>query len=500
MNPRVQGPLAVLLPRLIALLQRQSTLLNVPSEHSLTEDEQRALIVALEALLAGKELEQESRLISQCVSALRQIATHRYDYTLEIPPSLSRFEGLAAAIQFLARRLAAGVPSAAEGVVNADSLSGNAGVDVLPHAFLRTDHQGSIAYVNAAAARIIGQGLSAAQMLNRNLLDLLPPHYCLAMDGVTMRESLTAADFDQSQELLLGFDPPFGNVSFLAMRIDVPFVSTASTGTQGGVSNAAVIIDFCDVSAFEEAKRILLFDFKMGAGSDLASHIIHDINNPLTAIRGGVDIIGDIAKGPASDLPAINQFIPSIMDGCRRISGLMAGLQSVTRDSGALTPEPVSVAELVANIVNFTKAKLVARGITISANIPEDLMTLVNPAQLGQAVFLLLANSREATESLPQRWIKIEASRVAANLPPGIHRANAVNQECIEISVEDSGPGIAADIRSKVFRAFFTTKSAQGGKGLGLYFARRLAQLNSGELILDEASAHTRFVLRIPKI
>ena len=70
----------------------------------------------------------------------------------------------------------------------------------------------------------------------------------------------------------------------------------------------------------------------------------------------------------------------------------------------------------------------------------------------------------------------------------------------IEISVTDSGRGIAEDAQAKIFQPFFTTKDVGEGTGLGLSISREMITKHGGTLELDSASVHTRFVIRLPKL
>ncbi len=72
--------------------------------------------------------------------------------------------------------------------------------------------------------------------------------------------------------------------------------------------------------------------------------------------------------------------------------------------------------------------------------------------------------------------------------------------EHVVVEVADSGPGIAEDVRERVFEAFFTTKPAGEGSGLGLDNARRIVELrHHGTIGLETSPAGTTFAVRLPK-
>src|SRR6185312_14467202 len=73
---------------------------------------------------------------------------------------------------------------------------------------------------------------------------------------------------------------------------------------------------------------------------------------------------------------------------------------------------------------------------------------------------------------------------------------NTIDSSC-QIAISDSGPGIPADVREKIFTPFFTTKSR--GTGLGLPTAKRFIDAHNGQIVIDcPASGGTRVLVRLP--
>jgi signal transduction histidine kinase len=69
----------------------------------------------------------------------------------------------------------------------------------------------------------------------------------------------------------------------------------------------------------------------------------------------------------------------------------------------------------------------------------------------------------------------------------------------VEVQVEDDGPGVPADIRSKLFDLFFTTKAPGEGTGLGLAISRNIVvKKHRGEFDLESRDGCTRFTVRLP--
>jgi signal transduction histidine kinase len=68
----------------------------------------------------------------------------------------------------------------------------------------------------------------------------------------------------------------------------------------------------------------------------------------------------------------------------------------------------------------------------------------------------------------------------------------------IQLIITDSGNGIPPEIAKKLMTAFFTTKEIGKGTGLGLSISRKIIREHGGDLILDQTSKNTRFIIELP--
>jgi signal transduction histidine kinase len=97
----------------------------------------------------------------------------------------------------------------------------------------------------------------------------------------------------------------------------------------------------------------------------------------------------------------------------------------------------------------------------------------------------LLVNAIDATETLGEKWVKIDL---------------ADKGDQIELSITDSGSGIPKEVQDKMMQPFFTTKAVGSGMGLGLSISNGIIESHQGKLFLDTTSPRTRFVFLIPKV
>ncbi len=118
---------------------------------------------------------------------------------------------------------------------------------------------------------------------------------------------------------------------------------------------------------------------------------------------------------------------------------------------------------------------------------PERLAVLADGEQVRIALICLLRNAIEAAP--PEGWARLVLAE-----PGPVDR--------VEVVVEDSGPGPAAEQKSHLFDPFYSGRSAGRGRGLGLPIAWRLIRQQGGELHLEtpRQGVPTRFVLSLPRV
>ena len=120
------------------------------------------------------------------------------------------------------------------------------------------------------------------------------------------------------------------------------------------------------------------------------------------------------------------------------------------------------------------------------------------PDELNQVWTNLVHNAVQAMGDTGKLQIDIER---IVNLPssPDIDKRNPEYKgEYVSISIQDNGPGIPQEIKHKIFQAFFTTKPAGEGSGLGLHIIGKILEKHQGALFLDSVPGNTRFSVVIP--
>ncbi len=255
----------------------------------------------------------------------------------------------------------------------------------------------------------------------------------------------------------------FGRGDF---QVRVPAVGPGELGALGEAMNR-----MADELAQREQR--LLHNERMAAIGQLAAGIAHELNNPIGIMRGYLKTMT-----PGEDVQTLREEL-AILDEeaehCQRIAG---DLLSYAR-SGGLDLDELSMEDFVAETVRRF-AELSEEG-TPRVHVDfEPAQIRADGAKLRQVLLNLLRNARQA--SSPDAPIVVEG-----RLEDGFYR----------VTVEDTGAGIPAEDRERIFEPFFSRR--RGGTGLGLSVCQGIVQAHGGSIEADNAGGGgARFTFRIP--
>jgi signal transduction histidine kinase len=222
---------------------------------------------------------------------------------------------------------------------------------------------------------------------------------------------------------------------------------------------------------------------KMSSLGEMASGISHEINNPLTIIKGKAGTIRKILSNENPDLLKAQAELLKIEQTVNRISKIIKGLKSFSRNGTNDPKEPALLVNMIEDTLELCRERFHFREIELRIGNIADVLIESRPEQISQIILNLLGNSLDAIADLPKRWISID-SRTVDNM--------------VQIIVTDSGNGIDEQIALKMMQPFFTTKDIGKGTGLGLSISMGIARDHKGKLSYDNTSSNTRFVLELP--
>ena len=231
---------------------------------------------------------------------------------------------------------------------------------------------------------------------------------------------------------------------------------------------------------------------KLATIGQLAAEIAHEVGTPLNVIAGRSKNLARKASMP----DAVVKNAGIISEQTARITRIIQRLLDFTRSKvGALEPMPVNLNELATTTLELLEGKFQSAQIKPVLDRVDPLPVVKgNPDRLQQVLLNLLLN---AIQAMPDGGaLKVETSLVTRRRP-GLEVAP--EQRYVVVSVIDSGVGIPAEERDKIFEPFYTSKYEKGGSGLGLAVCHGIVKEHDGWIeIADAPGAGTVFSVYLP--
>lgn len=228
--------------------------------------------------------------------------------------------------------------------------------------------------------------------------------------------------------------------------------------------------------SLQVAQQELIRQERISTIGRMASSIVHDLRNPLAAIYGGAEMMVDTDLSQVQ----VKRLALNIYKSSRKIQEMLQDLLQVTRGNRGAR-ELCQLADVVAAAVETNQEAAAAQGVTIRPEIPGDIEISLERSRVERVFVNLIAN---ALEMMPDGGeIRIGAKRSGGN---------------VEVEVSDTGPGVAPEIRAKLFQPF-ATFGKRNGLGLGLAMSRQSILDHGGDLwISDHNGPGACFRIRIP--
>ncbi len=226
---------------------------------------------------------------------------------------------------------------------------------------------------------------------------------------------------------------------------------------------------------------------RLAALGEMSAGIAHEINNPLTIIKGGAQIIEKNIQRDSLDKDSLLKHSIKIQNSINRITKIIKGLKNFSASSENHSKEVASLAEIIRDTLNYCNELLAFHNITLEvADIP-DCQLNCHPVQISQVFINLINNARDAileNEFVDQeKWIKMSFELAPTS---------------VMIKFSNGGNKISDEIAHKIFQPFFSTKPMGSGTGLGLSISQKILKDHNGELLLDQSKDFTTFVVVHP--
>jgi two-component system, LuxR family, sensor kinase FixL len=334
-------------------------------------------------------------------------------------------------------------------------------LSTVPDALIVINDRGMILRFSSAASELFGY--SEADMLGRNVSFLMPEPRASAHDGYISHYLRTGEERiigtgrivqgKRSDGSVFPMELYIGEAEADGHRVFTGFVKDLTER----ISNEA---------AMQKLQTELAHASRLSAAGSLAAALAHELNQPLTAVANYMSAARDLLR----DLnPEIQLYLQEALDEASK-SSLMAGQivrrmrEFVTKGEGER--EILPLGKLIGDATTLGLIGAGAKGVSWSIDIDHAGDVFVDRIQIQQVLINLMRNAIEAMDKSDPKMLKI----IARN------RSDTI----AEVSVSDTGSGLAPEVVKQLFQPFITTKA--DGMGLGLSICRTIIESHGGQL------------------
>jgi two-component system sensor kinase FixL len=353
-------------------------------------------------------------------------------------------------------------------------------LDATVDAIITIDHGGRVEHFNRAAEGLFG--FTAADVIGRNVKMLM-----------------TDADRDNHDHYMQRYQEG-GEARIIGIGREV--MARRKDGTEfpaflsvGRVANAdppryvGLLHDLTLRKRAErdatEARERMMHVSRLATMGEMAAGISHELNQPLTAIATTAQACTRLMAASAPDLEEVRDALERISTQALRAGEIIRRLRNLVRrheSSLAVADINAVITELGTLTIADARANDVQTRVEFAPVLPA---VMIDRIQIQQVLLNLLRNSIDALLSMSSGTKELTV------------RTAMLESGHIEISVTDTGPGVAAEILDHLFMPFATTKS--NGTGLGLAISRSIIEAHHGTLTYQGIEpTGARFTIILP--
>ncbi|CAM4321127.1 GAF domain-containing sensor histidine kinase [Myxococcus xanthus] len=262
-------------------------------------------------------------------------------------------------------------------------------------------------------------------------------------------------------------------------EVRVSFATSSKLSQHGEVEGVIAIGQ--DITVVKELEKRIIHAEKLASIGQLAASVVHEINNPMTAVATYADALLQRSRMTPGANPADQEKLRKILESSHRILRFTRDLVSYARPAQD-RPERVQLNAIVDMAVGFCEHVVAQARVTIQREYIELPPLSAVRANLVQVFVNLITNACHA-------------------MPPGgsVILATGRDGQDAVVKVRDTGTGIEPKHLQRIFEPFFTTKPEGRGTGLGLSICQGIVENHGGRLTVESTMGEgTTFIVRLP--
>ena len=324
------------------------------------------------------------------------------------------------------------------------------------------DAQGKVVMMNPAAEKLLG--ISAKEKIGKLLMENLKDEQLVSLVKSTLedgeKEIKLTSQQDETKKVLRA--------------------SSAVVENENGQTVGMVMV-LSDITKQKELDQLK---------SNFISNVSHELRTPLVAIDKSISLM--LTQEADRLSPTHEQFLTIAQRNLKRLTMLINNLLDLAKleqKKMDLRTETVSVESVINECIDTLNAWANTKSISLNKNIQEGLPCVnIDPLRVGQVLTNLLGNAIKFT--LNNGTITVEARLSAEG-------------KAIQVSVQDTGIGIAKEDLTKVFDRFYQTgeriSTDISGTGIGLSIAKEIVELHGGRIWVEsEKGRGAKFIFTLP--
>jgi len=337
------------------------------------------------------------------------------------------------------------------------------------------DASGAVAALNATGHRVLGcPGASPEDVIGRDCREALATQPAVAQ---RLLSTLDGVELPSRAELSLERAGPTIGYTVSAVR-------------DAGGAVLGAVLQFRDLTPYERNAEQERLRERLAALGEMAAGLAHEIRNPLAGMEILTGLLRRRLVGRTEELALVNELTAELHRVAQTVTDSLEFVRPVS-----LRSEPGDTVVVLEESLARARSR-VPFDVDVQRDYAETLPPLRADGERLEGVLTnLIVNAFEAMHFAGSAPARVSLG-VRVDTPESVFGASDADAELV-FSVADTGPGIPADLRERIFYPFFTTK--QRGSGVGLAQAQKIVAGHGGRLELEsESGAGATFRVRIP--
>jgi PAS domain S-box-containing protein len=244
----------------------------------------------------------------------------------------------------------------------------------------------------------------------------------------------------------------------------------------------AILVSMIDMTQAKELEKLLAVQDKMASLGRVAAGIAHEIRNPLSGINIYLNTLNKLHHKEGSE-EKVQEILGQIQAASHKIESVIRRVMDFAKPSGPRLAL-IDLNRPVSEALNLSAVTLRKSGVELNRVLADNLPPCEADSALIEAMALNILNN--AAEAMKQMEV---GKKIVVT--------SSVEGERVILTIADSGPGIAPDVKDKIFDPYFTTKPE--GTGIGLSLSLRIVTDHGGSLtVADSDLGGAEFRIEIP--